>query len=141
MRPSFDNVINRDHRKTQTAHAQVRAVAVCIAINVGADALGRVLLRDTAWPGWITLAIDAGLATLLWLGETWGRLLFMGRILLGFTAWPGWLHAKDAFSLAVSALSSAAYLLALWGGHHRRLGYVAYALSVIAATLVLCDAL
>ena len=119
----------------------MRAVVICIGINVAAGACARLLLRDLTWPGWATLAIDAALALLLSLGEAWARPLFAIRILLGFTAWPGWLHGKDAFSLAVSAITGVCYALALWWGQHRRVRYASYALSLIAAALVVCDAL
>jgi hypothetical protein len=122
-------------------NAKLRAAVVCLAINVAADAIGRFILRDTTWPGWITLLIDAGLALFLWLGELWARTLLIIRIVLGFTAWPGWLHGKDFLALAVRAFSDVACLLALWGGQHHRVRYMAYALSLIAAGLVLCDAL
>ena len=123
------------------AKAQMRAAVICIGIKVGGDAVGRLLLRDTAWPGWITLAIDAALALLLSLGQSWARVLTMIRIVLDLTAWPQWAQGKDFFSLAVSAATDVSYTLALWAGQHRRLRYVSYGLSMIAASLLLFDAL
>lgn len=122
-------------------HAQTRTAAMCIAIYVAAEALARLLLRDTAWPAWLTLAIDAGLLLFLRLGERWARTLFIIRIVLGLTAWPGWWYGKDFLALAVNASSGVSYLIALWGGQHHRLRYLAYALAVMAAGLVLLDAL
>ena len=119
----------------------MRAGAICIGIKVAAEAVARLLLHDTAWPSWITLAIDAALALFLSLGEMWARIAVMIRILLELTAWRDWVHGKDYLSLTVSSISGVAYTLALWAGQHRRLRYVSYALIFAATTLLLLDAL